>query len=537
MAELTASPRSRRVAVLLVAIGVALRLWQYAADTSFWLDEIAIARNVESRSLWRLISEPLDYAQVAPVGFLALEKLAVTLFGANELAYRIFPLLASILVLFLFWRLAERVLAGWAAVVALAMFVIGAPMLRYAAEAKQYGFDLLGCTALLLLAVRLLQRDPTRRECVLAGLAGVALVLVSQASVLVMAGIGGVLVIHALVTRAPAATRAAFVTVPIWAAASLAALLYAQRSMTPATHAFMYDFWGEGFPPRPVSILGSAGWVLERLEHVFAHPQMLRWQWPLLFVVLLLFGVAALRRRSTWLMLVVVAPLGTSLLAAAAGQFPFARRLILFVLPAMFLLVAAGADWIASAVARGRPAIRNAVLALVLVLPLIASAKLPPPIVVDTHRSIYRWLAAHRRPGEPIYIFRPAGAGAGYYGKRFGIRREDFVLGGCDRDSVRPYLADVDRFRGERRVWVVISRPVLYLPASRSLERYLAAIGIRGEGITAPSTAILPPASVYAWDLSDPARLAAAQAATFPVERFASSRPGCQGPSGTEIAM
>ncbi|HEX2717936.1 MAG TPA: hypothetical protein VHM67_09675, partial [Gemmatimonadaceae bacterium] len=406
-----------------------------------------------------------------------------------------------------------------------------------AAEAKQYGFDLLACIALLLVAVRLLEREPTRRECVLAGVVGVALVLVSQASVLLMAGIGGVLVIRALVTRAPAATRPAFVTVPIWTAASLAALLYAQRSMTPGTREFMYGFWAEGFPPKPASPGGSAAWVLERLEHVFAHVQMLRWQWPLLFVVLLAVGIVALRRRSSWLMLVVLAPLGIAFVAAAAGQFPFARRLILFVLPTMLLLVVAGADWIAAAIARGRPAIRNAVLALVLVLPVVASAKLPPPIVVDTHRSIYRWLASHRRPGEPIYIFRPAGAGAGYYGKRFGIRREDFVLGDCDPDSVRTYLADVDQFRGQRRVWIVISRPVVYLPASRSVERYIAAIGVRGEGMTAPSTSILPPASVYAWDFSDPARLAAANAATFPIEPFVGQRPGCQGPTGTEIAM
>ena len=537
MDELATSPRVRRLAVLLIVIGVLLRAWQYAANTSFWLDEIAIARNVESRSLLRLIAEPLDFAQVAPAGFLALEKIAVSLFGASELAYRIFPFLASIAALFFFWRLAQRVLDGWAAVVALAMFAIGAPFIRYAAEAKQYGFDVLASIVLLLVAVRLLEREPTQRDCVLAGVAGVALVALSQAAVLVMAGIGAVLVIRAALTRTPATTRPALLTVPIWAAVSLAALLLADRSMTPATRQFMYAFWFEGFPPRPASVHGMAAWLLGRMEHVFAHPQMLRWQWPLLAVLLLPIGVAALGRRSRWLALVVLAPLGTALLAAAAGQFPFDRRLTLFVLPTMLLLVVAGADWLAGALAGARPAVRGALLALLLVLPVAASAKLPPPYVVDSPRSIYRWLAEHRRPGEPIYIFRPAGAGAGYYGKRFGLRRDEFMLGGCSRDSVRAFVADVDRLRGARRVWVVISRPTAYLPASRSVERYLATIGVRGEGITTATTSILPPASVYAWDLSDPRRLAAANAATFPVDSFVGTRPGCQGPSGTEIAM
>ena len=58
------------------ALGAALRLWQYAAGASLWADEANMALNIVERPLARLLG-PLDYRQVAPPGWLVLEKLAV----------------------------------------------------------------------------------------------------------------------------------------------------------------------------------------------------------------------------------------------------------------------------------------------------------------------------------------------------------------------------------------------------------------------------------------------------------------------------
>ena len=60
-------------------IGAGLRAWQYAAGTSLWLDELAVAQNVVSRPIGELLLRPLVWDQVAPTGFLLAEKLAVGL--------------------------------------------------------------------------------------------------------------------------------------------------------------------------------------------------------------------------------------------------------------------------------------------------------------------------------------------------------------------------------------------------------------------------------------------------------------------------
>ena len=80
-----------RALVLLIALGIALRAWAYFSNVSLWLDELLISRNILGLPLSHLLTKPLLLDQVAPRGFLLLEKLAVDTLGRNELALRFFP--------------------------------------------------------------------------------------------------------------------------------------------------------------------------------------------------------------------------------------------------------------------------------------------------------------------------------------------------------------------------------------------------------------------------------------------------------------
>ncbi|RPJ58040.1 MAG: hypothetical protein EHM24_28980, partial [Acidobacteria bacterium] len=117
----------------LVLLGVALRAWGYAANPSLWLDEILVARNIVGLPLGDLLTRPLYLDQVAPRGFLLLEKLATLALGESELVLRLFPFLCGLLGLVLFRRLAERTLDGWAVPLAVALCAIGIPFIRHGA--------------------------------------------------------------------------------------------------------------------------------------------------------------------------------------------------------------------------------------------------------------------------------------------------------------------------------------------------------------------------------------------------------------------
>ena len=68
---------SRRLLSLLVVIGIALRAVNYFGNSSLWLDEILLSRNIIELPMRELLFAPLGLDQVAPRGFLFVEKLAV----------------------------------------------------------------------------------------------------------------------------------------------------------------------------------------------------------------------------------------------------------------------------------------------------------------------------------------------------------------------------------------------------------------------------------------------------------------------------
>ena len=85
--EDTALPKIALGALLLT--GALLRLWQYGSNSSLWLDEAALARNIIDRSPSELLN-PLVYGQVAPIGFLLIQKTMISVAGASDIHCALF---------------------------------------------------------------------------------------------------------------------------------------------------------------------------------------------------------------------------------------------------------------------------------------------------------------------------------------------------------------------------------------------------------------------------------------------------------------
>jgi len=219
----------------LVVLGVGLRLWEYIFNRSLYLDEILLTRSIVGMPLGGLLTKPLLMDQVAPRGFLLVERLAVMVFGPSEWGLRLFPFLCGILSVILFRRLAERVLTGAGPALALFLFAIGVPLIRYGGDVKQYAVDIVAAIGLLLLALDLREKEATTKRLLLAGALGLVIVWFSQTAVLVMAGIGLGLAVDWLISRDRRAGRELLVMIPLWAVASIAAVIAGMRSMTPST--------------------------------------------------------------------------------------------------------------------------------------------------------------------------------------------------------------------------------------------------------------------------------------------------------------
>lgn len=514
---------SRPFLLTLLFIGLVLRVVQYAANTSLWFDEFSIARNIVHRSASQLAFEPLGYNQVAPVGFMLLEKLISVSIGSSDLALRLLPFLCGLAALPLFLLLAERLLDGYAVPFAVAAFAIGAPFIRYTTELKQYGLDMAATLALSLIALRLRDPDSTATRCIFAGLAGAVLVWFSQTTVLVNAGIGAALVVDWLVEskRKPQTRRAVFTTVPIWALASGAATIVSMRLMTPETKKFMHDFWKgkprNAFFPWPLKEAGDALWLWNQATDLF-RDQVMRYRWPVLYSVLAIAGLVALWRRNRFGALLLFGPFAVTVLAAVAQQYPFRTRVVMFLVPALVLLVAEGAEWIRNIAGRLHPAFGGALMAALFISPVWTIVETPPPYFTEDYKSVLSNVRANRQPGDAVYVYAYTYEAVERYGKDYGLNKEEYDVGGCWRDDFRAYLHDVDRYRGLPRVWLITAGVPEFYEAGQNIRRYLGSIGTLKGSMSVPSRRPFAPVSADLYDLSDPTRLSVASASSFPVK-------------------
>jgi len=142
----------RRTEILPLAAGVAVRLWLYLSNDSFWRDESMVLLNIARKSFVDLTGV-LDYHQEAPIPWLWLYRLLFLTGGGGELPLRFVSLAASCAALALFFLLARRVLPDRRAALFVTWLLALSPgAVHFAALAKPYSGDLLIAVALTWLA-------------------------------------------------------------------------------------------------------------------------------------------------------------------------------------------------------------------------------------------------------------------------------------------------------------------------------------------------------------------------------------------------
>jgi hypothetical protein len=340
--------RRRKIAIILV-LGVIARVAQFLADRSNWLDEESLAQNIVTKNLMELFG-PLSCAQLAPPGFLVAEWGLFHLLGDRPLVLKIFPLLGGIASLFLFARVAQRCLRPNAVGIAVALFAVSDDLIYFASELKQYSTDVAVVLLCNLLALDLVSRPATILRLARFAAVGAVAVWFSHPVAFVLAGLGLVLIASALAEGEW--RRGLFLTVMCLAWGASFAYVYSVSQEQLDHRGTMWAFWAFAFPPRPLTVYGGAGWLIRSVLYVFANPIEVNTPLgPTLSALLgfgfFLAGCVSFGRRGTnqafWMLL---APGLITLLASCLHLYPFHGRLLLFLVPALLLLIAEGVAWV-----------------------------------------------------------------------------------------------------------------------------------------------------------------------------------------------
>src|SRR5271156_6394182 len=141
--------------VLLVLIGIGARFFQFWRNDSLMQDECAISVDIASDDL-EGFTRILGYNQVAPPGFMILQKTIFATLGMDDITTRTIPLIFGlstiVLTLSLAHRLFDKQINPCALIFAIALICLNRPIVEYSATAKQYSLEC-AITFLLLLAL------------------------------------------------------------------------------------------------------------------------------------------------------------------------------------------------------------------------------------------------------------------------------------------------------------------------------------------------------------------------------------------------
>jgi hypothetical protein len=454
------------VALVLMALGAAQRTRGYLVEKSFWWDEAMLADNIQSKSATELLG-PLDHRQTVPALFVLACKASMSTLGGAEWTGRLVPFVASLIGLPLFWLLARRVLPGGLALCAMGLWSLSSSMVGYASEFKQYASDATIAALLLWLGVRTWQLGLSRTRLAVLALVGAAAIWASHPTVFFLPCIGGVLLWHAKKQPAPRPVMGVVIMGLIWVA-SFAAEYFLQLRHITSGDGWLAHYWSFAFAPlRPDAWWGgqayhSYRWFRECLLHMFEWPGGLTVAMLGLAGATSVVGMIGLWREKRKMLFLLAGPVILAILASAAHRYPFHRRMLLFAMPSVYLLLLAGVGVLSRLTLEGKRI--KGLGVLVAALLLIGPAELSVRSLLSAPRQnllpTLNLLQRDVRSDDAIYAHWGVHFELTYYQTHSDkIPKAITILKGyrptdCDERSEK-FIPDLEQLRGKPRVWVV----------------------------------------------------------------------------------
>jgi hypothetical protein len=449
------------LAIIIGALGIALRIRQFAVNRSLWFDEASLALNIVNRSPFELVHQ-LDYSQGAPIGFLLTQKILISLLGNNDTVLRLLPLIASIATVPLMWALlsaymnpADRRIG----LLALWLFAVSQPLIWYGSEAKQYSSDVLATLTLLVLAHACLTREATPRHLFYLGVAGILSLLMSHPALFAIVGITIGLASAQFTRKDWPALR--LVGAMVFAQAVSFVLLYLVALRPLASSKILIYYWRGSFMPMPP--WRDVAWFRRVFSAMLTNPLGL--PFPSISAVVILVGCIALGVRNWQFALCLIMPFFAVLAASGFEKYPMSGRLLLFVVPAVYLVLAEGVKgvgWLLSYLFRRCRWVSLGVVCFLVGMLLYSATILAFRMALHPDRGedikpVISYVRQGWSEGDFLYVYYGAAPAFTYYAPLYGIVESAFVLGVVGRNEPARYIQDIERVRHHKRVWFLFS--------------------------------------------------------------------------------
>ena len=343
---------------------------------------------------------------------------------------------------------------------AMALYAVSPFLISYAGECKQYATDASLTVGMLAASINLLNGARGFRSWAILAAAGMIAVWFSHPVAFVLGGIGTALFLDAVAARDRRRAVACLTTIACWLASFAVCYLVSLRQL--GHNQYLLDYWAGHFLPLPPTSQGDLMWLADHFFSFLAYPGGLggtEVKIGGIAAALGLIGLVAMGRERWPVALAVALPAVLALLSSAVHKYPFAGRLLLFLVPPMLLSVGRGASVVATALRPSQPLAALVIAGLLFLAPTVEAYQTfrrPPRCeqIVPVLSSVRQeW-----RPGDKVYVYYGAVPAFTFY-----TREDPFppcvILGQEHRNERTAYRDELAKLAGEPRVWIVFSHP------------------------------------------------------------------------------
>jgi hypothetical protein len=398
--------RAWLVGTLIAAASAAVLVYWTSTARPMWVDEEMLALNVRDRGFFQLAG-PLWLDQSAPLGWLALERLMMLVFGTGERAVRALAVIFGIGTLATAWWIGRRWMTPLGAAVLVALCGTGEWLVFFTLELKHYSADAAG--ALLVTALAGWALDDSNGNAsprvVLWWAAAAAAMWFSNGALFVTPMCALVLLGSNFRRRGVRGLTNFLIGGSGWFA-SFAAIYWAVLRHALA-NTYLKNYWAFAFPPAREGAGAVLSWMAAQFTPFAVKPVGTRT--PILFWVVYFAGVVSgFFARSNLAIAFATVPVSL-LLLAVAGFVPMFERLAIWSVPALYVGVALCADRELS-----QPRRLGSYLGWALTIPalLVSYDIVQRGVFAIEHRprsnyglddrSSVQWLIEARRPGDAV---------------------------------------------------------------------------------------------------------------------------------------
>lgn len=475
-----------KISLVIISFGILIRVIQFLHNRSLWADEAVLALNIVNRSYLELL-QPLDYEQGAPIAFLWVEKLAIQIFGNNEYALRLFPLISSIISIFIFYKLAKQFLTREAVPIALAFFVSLYYLVYYATELKQYSIDVFIALLSFSVVIQIATQKLNNTKIIIYSLIGALNIWFSHPAIFTLAGAGaGILVVDIakkdIEKREKSKVFKTLLIYSIWLISF--AIFYFVSVQSLNNNDDLMTSWRDAFP----SSFYDINWMANALGKFFYRPLGFFGITDGVAIFAFILGCISLFKRQKQNLLLLLSPLIATLFASFLQKFPFRSRLVLFLTPFFILLIAEGIDYLIQIRGFKKTFIPGIILCVTLLFHPIttASTLLIKPYQKEEITHVLDYVKSNQQPEDIIYIFQRGHYQFLYYADKYGYKPDDYIIGVDDLDKYdgrklsvaeeKRYEEDLNKLRGNKRVWLIFSHAAVE-SENQMMKSYLDKIG------------------------------------------------------------